>query len=47
MNVEEFCYDLQLVSEVVKGQVFSMPVVDKVRRNDKLYKLVDGTKLKQ
>lgn len=47
MNVEELRYDLQPVSEVVKGQVFSMPVADKVRRNDKLYKLVDGTKLKQ
>lgn len=37
MKTEELRYDLKPVEKVVKGQVFSMPVPQKVRPSDKLY----------
>ncbi|MBD5205281.1 MAG: U32 family peptidase [Bacteroidales bacterium] len=37
MKVEELRYDLQPVEKVTKGQLFSMPVPEKVRPSDKLY----------
>lgn len=36
-KVEELRYDLQPVESVHKGELFSMPVPDKVRPSDKLY----------
>lgn len=41
--VPELRVDLQPVDKIEKGTVFSMPLPDKVRRGDKLYKLVDTT----
>lgn len=41
IKVQELRFDLAPVDEVVKGQRFSMPVPEKVRRNDKLFKIVD------
>jgi len=40
-TVKELRFDEKPVKEVTKGQIFSMPVDDKVRRADKLYKIVD------
>ncbi|MCM1369266.1 MAG: U32 family peptidase [Candidatus Amulumruptor caecigallinarius] len=37
MKVEELRFDLNPVESVVKGQLFSMPVPDKIRPSDKLY----------
>ncbi|MDR1757202.1 MAG: U32 family peptidase [Culturomica sp.] len=43
LQAEEIRYDLQPVDKVQKGAVFSMPVPEKIRRGDKLYKWVDTT----
>ena len=43
MKVTELRVDLQPVERVEKGTVFSMPTPEKVRRGDKLYKVVDTT----
>ncbi len=40
-KVKELRFDEKPVDEVTKGQVFSMPTDEKVRRADKLYKVVD------
>lgn len=37
MKVEELRFDLRPVDKVTKGQLFSMPVPEKVRPSDKLY----------
>lgn len=37
MKVEELRFDLKPVGKVIKGQLFSMPVPEKVRPSDKLY----------
>ncbi len=39
LTIEELRYDLKPVEMVSKGDVFSMKVSDRVRRNDKLYKI--------
>jgi len=39
-KVSEIRIDLQIVSEAKKGERFSMPMTTKIRRSDKLYKLV-------
>lgn len=44
LKVDELRYELEPVQEVVKGQRFSLPVATKVRRNDKLFKMVSNTK---
>lgn len=44
LKVDELRYELEPVQEVVKGQRFSLPVATKVRRNDKLFKMVANTK---
>ncbi|NPA67761.1 MAG: U32 family peptidase [Chlorobi bacterium] len=41
MTVKELRFDEKPVETVVKGQKISMPVDEIVRRNDKLYKIVD------
>jgi putative protease len=41
-KVNELRVDLNKVGETVKGQRFSMPVPDVIRKSDKLYKLVDN-----
>ena len=46
MNVEEIRVDLKNVDKTVKGERFSMPVGLKIRRSDKLYKIVDAEKVK-
>lgn len=43
MKVPELRVDLQDVVRVEKGTVFSMPTPEKIRRGDKLYKVVDTT----
>lgn len=43
MRVPEIRVDLQPVAAIGKGTVFSMPVSEKLRRGDKLYKWVDTT----
>ncbi|MCF6366922.1 MAG: U32 family peptidase [Bacteroidales bacterium] len=40
-KVKELRFEEKNVEEVTKGQVFSMPVEEKVRRADKLYKVLD------
>lgn len=42
MKVPEMRVDLNSVSEVQKGDRFSMPIEAQVRRSDKVYKLVDS-----
>jgi putative protease len=42
MRVSELRFDLQSVSEVSKGQSISIPVKEKVRRADKLYKVISA-----
>ncbi|GHV62746.1 hypothetical protein FACS1894195_4880 [Bacteroidia bacterium] len=39
MQVKELRYDLKSVTKVNKGALFSMPVDDRVRRGDKLFKV--------
>jgi U32 family peptidase len=41
LQVEELRQNLQAVASVGQGAVFSMPVPDKVRSSDKLYKLIN------
>ncbi|MDR1526355.1 MAG: U32 family peptidase [Dysgonamonadaceae bacterium] len=43
-NVEEIRVDLKPVPETVRGESFSMPVPEKVRPSDKLYKLISNEK---
>lgn len=43
MRVSEVRVDLQPVEKVKKGILFSMPVPEKVRRGDKIYKWVETT----
>ena len=43
MQVAEIRVDLKAVEKVGKGTLFSMSVPEKVRRGDKLYKMVDTT----
>ncbi|TLX77123.1 U32 family peptidase [Labilibacter sediminis] len=42
MTVPEIRVDLKPVNETVKGERFSIPVKEKIRRSDKLYKMVDA-----
>jgi U32 family peptidase len=46
-TVKEIRYDLNSVEEGLKGQFVSVPVDLKLRRNDKLYKIVDSNLVKQ
>ena len=43
LKVPEIRVDLSPVDRIEKGTVFSMPIAEKVRRGDKLYKMVDTT----
>jgi len=45
--VNEIRFDLEPVDEGIKGQKISIPVDQKIRRSDKLYKVVDSISLKQ
>lgn len=47
MTVQEIRVDLKPVKKAVKGDIFSMPVPQKVRRADKIFKLVDAEKVKR
>ena len=40
-TVKEIRFDEKPLNEVEKGQVVSIPVEEKIRRSDKLYKIVD------
>ncbi len=42
MMVPEIRVDLKEVGQTVKGERFSMPVSEKIRRSDKLYKIVES-----
>ncbi len=42
VKVAELRVDLKPVEKAVKGDVFSLPVPDRVRKNDKLYKIIDA-----
>ncbi|MDO4159354.1 MAG: peptidase U32 family protein [Prevotellaceae bacterium] len=42
MNADEIRYDLKPVDKALKGQRISMPVPEKVRPSDKLFKLVES-----
>lgn len=44
---EEIRFDMEPVEEGLKGQYISIPVPEKIRRSDKLYKLVDAKEIKQ
>ncbi|MDO4461671.1 MAG: peptidase U32 family protein [Bacteroidia bacterium] len=46
VNVSELRVDLKPVEKSVKGDLFSMPVPDRVRKNDKLYKIIDAKLVK-
>lgn len=46
-KVKEIRYDLKSVEEGLKGQRISVPVETKLRRSDKLFKLVDAKEVKQ
>jgi putative protease len=46
MTVEEIRVNLEKVDKTKKGERFSMPVGVKIRRSDKLYKIVDANKVK-
>ena len=45
--VKEIRFDLKPVEEGLKGELVSVPVEVKLRRNDKLYKIVDANLVKQ
>lgn len=45
--VDEIRFELESVSEGLKGQHISVPVPEKIRRSDKLFKLVDAKEIKQ
>jgi U32 family peptidase len=46
MVVNEIRFDLKPVEEGLKGQSISVPVEEKLRRSDKLFKLIDSNHLK-
>lgn len=46
-NVKEIRFDLKPVEEGLKGQQISIPVDTKLRRSDKLFKVVDAREVKQ
>ena len=46
-KVEEIRFDLKPVEEGMKGQYISVPVATKIRRSDKLFKVVDAKEVKQ
>src|SRR6056297_1772941 len=46
-KVEEIRVDRQPVRKAVKGEFCSIPVKDLIRRSDKVYKIVDASKVKQ
>lgn len=46
-TIEELRFDLEPVNKVVKGQIFSMPVPDKVRPSDRVYIFEDRTVLQK
>ena len=41
-TVKELRFDLNPVDKVTKGQLFSMPTQELVRRNDKLYRIIQN-----
>jgi len=45
MNISEIRIELAAVTTAIKGDVCSIPVPEVVRRNDKVYKLVDSEEL--
>ena len=42
----EIRFDLHEVDEALKGQYISIPIAAKVRRSDKLFKVVDAAEVK-
>lgn len=46
MVVEELRVDLKPIEKVVKGDLFSMPTIAKIRKNDKIYKICQSSMVK-
>jgi U32 family peptidase len=46
-TIKEIRVDLQPVQTAFKGQICSIPIEEKVRRADKLYRMADATELKK
>src|SRR5690606_43189 len=46
-HVDEIRVELENVEEALKGQYISVPVDERLRRSDKLYKLVNAAEVKQ
>ncbi len=46
-KVEEIRVDLKPVAEAKKGERFSIHIKDKIRRSDKLFKIIDASEVKQ
>ena len=46
-KVEEIRFDMEPVEEGLKGQLISVPIETKLRRSDKLFKVVDAKEVKQ
>ncbi len=46
LEVEEIRVDLKPVEETKKGELFSLKTPEKIRRSDKLYKIVPASALK-
>ncbi len=46
LTVDEIRVDLKPVNKTVKGELFSLKVPEKIRRSDKLYKIVDASNVK-
>jgi U32 family peptidase len=45
-SANEIRFDLNQVEEAYKGQFISIPIETKVRRSDKLFKVVDAAEVK-
>ncbi|HBL74952.1 MAG: collagenase [Bacteroidetes bacterium GWF2_42_66] len=46
-KVAEIRVDLQPVQETVKGEIFSIKLEEKIRRSDKLFKIIDASEARQ
>jgi len=46
-KVVEIRVDLKPVNETVKGETFSIKLEDKIRRSDKLFKIIDASEARQ
>jgi putative protease len=47
MTADDIRVDLKTVERTVKGELFSMKTPEKIRRGDKLFKVVDSESIKK